>query len=106
MKKFLYKLMDYRFIYRLMPKWMKFIYSFDIMIKNKVGSLYLDNGYWLNFETMKIEAVDCVDCSLWKKGREDGTCIHYINNDCPCGYHDKDYRVICGEDLTKEIKDD
>ena len=58
MKKLLYKMMEYKFIYRLMPKWMKFIYSFDIMAKNKSGSLHLDNGYSLNFETMRIEKED------------------------------------------------
>ena len=31
---------------------------------------------------------DCCDCELWQQGRDDGTCIHYINNDCPCGYHE------------------
>lgn len=34
--------------------------------------------------------MDCVDCELWEQGRHDGTCIHYINNDCPCGYHEKE----------------
>lgn len=33
---------------------------------------------------------DCCDCDLWEQGRYDGTCIHYINNDCPCGYHEED----------------
>ena len=89
MKKFLYKMMGYRFIYRLMPKWTKFIYCFDAMIKNKTGSLHLNNGYCLDFETMTIEATDCCDCVLWKKGTEDGTCIHYVNKDCPCGYCDE-----------------
>ena len=55
MKKILYKLMDYRFIYRLMPKWTKFMYSFNIMLKNQSGSLHLGNGYSLNFEDMTIE---------------------------------------------------
>ena len=55
MKKFLYKLMEYRFIYRLMPTWTKFMYCFDIMVKNQNGSLRLDNGYWLDFETMTID---------------------------------------------------
>lgn len=55
MNKFLRKMMDYRFIYRIMPMWTKFIYSFDIMAKNKTGSLHLGNGYSLNFETMTIE---------------------------------------------------
>lgn len=55
MKKFLYKLMENKFIYRLMPTWTKFMYCFDIMVKNQSGSLRLDNGYWLNFETMTIE---------------------------------------------------
>ena len=89
MKKFLYKMMEYKFVYRLMPKWTKFIYCFDVMMKNKSGSLHLDNGYYLDFEHMTIEATDCYDCKLWKQGRYDGTCIRYINNDCPCGYHDE-----------------
>lgn len=55
MKKILYKLMDYRFIYRLMPKWTKFMYSFNIMLKNQSGNLHLGNGYSLNFEDMTIE---------------------------------------------------
>lgn len=55
MKKFLYKMMEYKFIYRLMPTWTKFIYCFDVMVKNGTGSLYLENGYCLNFETMTIE---------------------------------------------------
>jgi len=55
MKKFLYKLMEYKFIYRLMPTWTKFMYCFDIMVKNQNGSLRLDNGYWLDFETMTID---------------------------------------------------
>lgn len=58
MKKFLYKMMEYNFIYRLMPKWIKFIYCFDVMTKNKDGSLHLGNGYALNFETMTIENDD------------------------------------------------
>lgn len=37
--------------------------------------------------------MDCVDCELWEKGRYDGTCIHYINNDCPYGYHDEDDNI-------------
>ena len=49
------KLMEYKFIYRLMPKWTKFIYCFHIMSKNKSGSLHLGNGYCLNFESMTIE---------------------------------------------------
>ena len=36
---------------------------------------------------------DCCDCELWEQGKEDGTCIHYINNTCPCGYHDKDDNI-------------
>lgn len=55
MKKFLYKLMEYRFIYRLMPTYTKFMYCFDVMVKNQAGSLRLDNGYWLDFETMTID---------------------------------------------------
>lgn len=56
MKKFLYKVMAYRFIYRLMPKWTKFIYCFNVMLNNKSGCLHLGNGYCLNFETMTIES--------------------------------------------------
>lgn len=59
MKKFLYKVMEYRFIYRIMPKYTKFMYCFDIMMKNKSGNLHLGNGYYLNFETMKIESCMC-----------------------------------------------
>ena len=55
MKKILYRLMEYRFIYRLMPTYTKFMYCFDIMVKNQSGSLRLDNGYWLDFETMTID---------------------------------------------------
>lgn len=55
MKKILKKMMEYNFFYKLMPKWTKFIYCFNIMAKNKSGSLHLDNGYSLNFETMTIE---------------------------------------------------
>lgn len=50
------KLMEYRFIYRLMPKWTKFIYCFNIMLKNETGCLHLGNGYSLNFDTMTINA--------------------------------------------------
>lgn len=57
MKKFLYKLMEYKFIYKLMPKWTKFMYCFEIMINNQRGRLHLDNGYALNFETMTIDTV-------------------------------------------------
>lgn len=56
MKKFLQDIMQYKFIYRIMPKWIKFMYCFDVMLKNKSGSLHLGNGYSLNFETMKIES--------------------------------------------------
>lgn len=52
------KLMEYRFIYRLMPKWTKFIYCFNIMLKNKTGCLHLGNGYSLNFATMTIDKED------------------------------------------------
>lgn len=47
--------MEYKFIYRLMPTYTKFMYCFDIMVKNQAGSLRLDNGYWLDFETMTID---------------------------------------------------
>ena len=49
------KLMEYKFIYRLMPKWSRFIYTFNIMAKNEFGRLFLGNGYCLNFGTMTIE---------------------------------------------------
>jgi len=39
------------------------------------------------------EKWDCYDCELWEQGKEDGSCIHYINNTCPCGYHDKDDNI-------------
>ena len=56
MKNMLNKLMEYRFIYKLMPKWTKFIYCFNVMLNNKSGCLHLGNGYSLNFETMTIDA--------------------------------------------------
>lgn len=56
MKKFLNKMMEYKFVYRLMPKWTKFIYCFNIMVKNKSGRLHLGNGYVLNFEAMTIDS--------------------------------------------------
>ena len=55
MSKFMNKMMEYRFVYRLMPKWTRFMYCFDILVKNKSGSLHLNNGYCLNFGTMTIE---------------------------------------------------
>ena len=51
------KLMEYKFIYKLMPKWTKFIYCFNIMVKNESGRLFLGNGYCLNFATMAIEDI-------------------------------------------------
>ena len=47
--------MECNFIYRLMPKWTKFNYSFDVMMKNRSGRLHLENGYVLNFDDMSIE---------------------------------------------------
>ena len=55
MKSFINKIMQYNFIYRLAPKYTRFIYSFNIMAKNKSGRLHLGNGFCLNFETMTIE---------------------------------------------------
>ena len=52
---FLYKIMECNFIYRLMPKWTKFNYSFDVVMKNRSGRLHLENGYVLNFDDMSIE---------------------------------------------------
>lgn len=34
--------------------------------------------------------MDCYNCELWENGRYDGTCIHYVNKDCPYGYYDKE----------------
>lgn len=34
--------------------------------------------------------MNCCDCELWEKGKEDGTCVHYVNNSCPYGYHDEE----------------
>ena len=39
------------------------------------------------------EDIDCVDCGLWEPGKEDGTCLHYINEDCPFGYCDEYQRI-------------
>lgn len=33
--------------------------------------------------------MDCYDCEFWELGKEDGTCIHYVNKDCPYGYYDE-----------------
>lgn len=55
MKKFLYKMMEYRIIYWLIPKYTKFIYCFNVMLNNKSGRLHLGNGYWLDFKTMTID---------------------------------------------------
>lgn len=43
--------------------------------------------------------IDCYDCELWEQGKEDGTCIHYINNDCPYGYYEEidDIKTMCPE---------
>ena len=60
----LYKLMDYRIIYKIMPKYMKFIYCFDTMLKNKSGCLHLGNGYELNFETMMIDCVSSTESDI------------------------------------------
>lgn len=43
-----------------------------------------------DLEEKTVVVLDCYDCKDWKKGSADGTCIHYINNDCPYGYHDAD----------------
>ena len=59
MKKFLYEAMQYRFIYRIMPRWVKFMYCFNVMVKNKSGNLHLGNGYYINFKTMKIGSCMC-----------------------------------------------
>ena len=45
-------------------------------------------------ESLFGKELDCCDCELWRQGSEDGTCIHYINNTCPCGYYDKDFDYI------------
>ena len=31
--------------------------------------------------------MECCNCDLWKQGMYDWTCVHYINNTCPHGYH-------------------
>lgn len=36
------------------------------------------------------DSMDCYDCEIWERGRRDGACMHYMNNDCPYGYHDKE----------------
>lgn len=30
---------------------------------------------------------DCYDCKLYMAGCEDGTCLRYVRNTCPYGYH-------------------
>lgn len=44
--------------------------------------------------------MDCYNCKDWKQGREDGTCINYIKNNCPYGYYDKNKELL--EDLRLE----
>lgn len=45
--------------------------------------------------------MNCYDCKDWEEGKEDGTCIHYLNNSCPYGYsHKKDKDFL--EDLRLE----
>lgn len=55
MSKMMRTAMEYRWFYRIMPKWYKFLYSFEIMRRNGNGCLHLGNGYCLNFETMTID---------------------------------------------------
>lgn len=54
MNKKLFKLMQNRWFYRIMPKWYKFLYCFNVMTINKNGSIHLGNGYSLDFENMQI----------------------------------------------------
>lgn len=58
LNKTLYNLMEYRWFYRLMPRWWKFLYSFDVMNRNQEGTLHLGNGYGLDFKNMTINKVD------------------------------------------------
>ena len=58
MNKKLRSLMNYKWIYRLIPRWYKFLYSFETMLDNKDGTLHLENGYALDFKTMTIEKVN------------------------------------------------
>lgn len=58
MNKRLFNLMEYRWFYRLMPRWWKFLYSFDVMKRNKSGTLHLGNGYGLDFKNMTIKETD------------------------------------------------
>ena len=57
MRKILEEILGSKLVYRLITKWSRFIYSFNIMVKNKSGRIHLGNGYCLNFETMTIEEV-------------------------------------------------
>lgn len=36
-----------------------------------------------------VEEITCYSCDYWIKGRPDGTCIHYIENDCRYGFCDE-----------------
>jgi hypothetical protein len=52
------KLMENPFIYRLMPKWRRFIYLFNIMANNRLGCLHVTDDYYIDFETFTIERLD------------------------------------------------
>jgi hypothetical protein len=52
------KLMENPFIYRLMPKWRRFIYIFNIMANNRLGCLHVTDDCYIDFETFTIERLD------------------------------------------------
>lgn len=56
--------------------------DFNAFIGNCVHAFLDDNLY-------DAYDMDCYYCELWEQGAEDGTCIHYVNKDCPYGYCDE-----------------
>lgn len=60
--------------------------DFNKFIGDSVGAFLDDNGY-------DAYNMDCYDCELWELGEEDGTCIHYVNKDCPYGYCDEHHGI-------------
>jgi hypothetical protein len=56
--------------------------DFNAFIGNCVHAFLDDNGY-------DAYDMDCYYCELWEQSAEDGTCIHYVNKDCPYGYCDE-----------------
>ena len=54
---------------------------------------YVSKFYVCDEFTPKEKEIECFDCELWEQGKDDGTCMHYLNKDCPYGYHDEDSHI-------------